>query len=70
MKGSELKHKAKSRLALDELVMEEGNRVLRGQLDKMLVPDPADLVRRVILILGEPKFPFFANDVKDLHDSN
>lgn len=32
----------------------------------MLVPYPADLVGRVVLVLGKPKLAFFANDVEDL----
>lgn len=39
---------------------------LRCQLDKVLVPYPADLVGGVVLVLGEPKFAFFANNIKDL----
>ena len=32
----------------------------------MLVPDPADQVVRVILILGKPELAFFADDIEDL----
>lgn len=38
----------------------------RCELDKVLVPYPADLVGGVVLVLGEPKFAFFANDIEDL----
>ena len=36
----------------------------------MLVPYPADLVRGVVLILGKPKLPLFANHVEYLNHSN
>ena len=48
----------------DRVVIEGGP--LMGQLDKMLVPDPSDLVSGVILILGEPKLTLFTNDIEDL----
>ncbi len=38
----------------------------RCQFDKVFVPDPADLVCRVILIFGEPELAVFANDIEDL----
>ena len=38
----------------------------RSQLCEMFVPDPADLICRVILIFGKPEFAFFADDVEDL----
>ena len=45
--------------------MEEGA-ASGGQLDKMLVPYPADQVVRVILILRQPELALFANDIEDL----
>ena len=39
---------------------------LRRELDKMLVPYPADLIRGVILVFGKPKLSFFADNVKYL----
>ena len=37
-----------------------------GQLDKVLIPYPADQVVSVILVLREPELAFFANDIEDL----
>lgn len=36
------------------------------QLDKMLVPNPADQVGGVVLILCKPKLAFLADDIEDL----
>lgn len=32
----------------------------------MLIPDPADLIRAIVLILRKPKFALLANHIKDL----
>ena len=37
-----------------------------GQLGKVLGPDPADAVARVVLVSGEPQFSLFGHDVEDL----
>lgn len=36
------------------------------ELDKVLVPDPSNLVVGVVLIFGEPKLTLFSNDIEDL----
>ena len=36
----------------------------------MLVPDPADRIGRVVLVLRKPEFAFFADDVEDLEDKH
>ena len=41
-------------------------RYLRSQFGKMLVPDPADRVGGIVLVLRKPEFAFFADDVEDL----
>ena len=38
----------------------------RCQFDKVFVPDPADLVRCVILVFGQPELAILANDIEDL----
>ena len=38
----------------------------RGQLDKMLVPYPANQIIRVVLVLCKPKLAFLTNDVENL----
>lgn len=38
----------------------------RGQLRKMLVPDPAHLVRSIVLILRQPEFTLLPDHVEDL----
>ena len=45
-------------------------RYLRSQFGKMLVPDPADRVGRIVLVLREPEFTFFADDVEDLEEKH
>lgn len=37
-----------------------------GQLGKVLRPDPAHQLRRVVLVLGQPQLALFGNDVEDL----
>lgn len=32
----------------------------------MLGPDPADLLGRIVLVLGEPELAFLCDDIKDL----
>lgn len=44
--------------------------LVRGQFGKVLVPDPADLVGRVILVLREPELPLFTDDIEDLASRN
>lgn len=44
--------------------------VSRGQFGKVFVPDPADLVGGIVLILREPEFALFADDVEDLEGSS
>ena len=39
----------------------------RRELSKVFVPDPADLIRMVVLVLGQPELALFADDVEDLH---
>lgn len=41
-----------------------------GQLDKVFVPDPTDLVFLVVLILGEPELTLLTNDIEDLIREN
>ena len=44
----------------------EGREASGGQLDEVLVPDPANQVVRIVLVLREPKLALFANDIEDL----
>ena len=46
----------------------KGGEASGGQLDKVLVPYPADQVVRVILILREPELALFANDIENLSE--
>lgn len=39
---------------------------LRGQLDKVFVPDPAHLACCIILVLGQPELALLANDIEYL----
>lgn len=39
----------------------------RCQLDEMLVPNPSNLVVKVVLILRKPELALLADDIKDLH---
>lgn len=42
----------------------------RCQFGEMFVPDPADLVGRIVLVLRKPKFALCADDVEDLEHSS
>lgn len=42
----------------------------RCEFGKVFGPDPADLVGGIVLILRQPEFALFADDVKDLERSS
>lgn len=40
--------------------------LIRRQTCEMLAPDPANLLRQVILVLSKPQLPLLGDDIKDL----
>jgi len=39
---------------------------LRGQLDEVFIPDPADLARCIVLVLGQPELALLTDDIEYL----
>ena len=48
---------------------EDRRRLLRGQLDEVLIPYPTNLTRCVVLVFCQPKLAFLADHVKYLENN-
>lgn len=51
---------------MDSAVESRSSALILSHDDKVLLPDPAESIRRIVLVLCQPEFSFLSNDVEDL----